>query len=56
MMSPCHSFGDSCETDLLSRISCCNTLHYGCIHAAGILTYSWNTIKPTPKYAIYIRV
>ena len=53
-MSPCYSCGNSCGTDLLSCVSCCNTLHCGCIHAAGILTCSWNTSKPTPKYAIYI--
>ena len=53
-MSPCYSCGDSCDTDLLPCVSCCNTLHYGCIHTAGILTSSWNTSKPTPKYSIYI--
>ena len=54
-MSSCYSCGDSCDKDLLSRVSCCNTLHYGYIHAAGILTYSSsNTSKSTPKYAIYI--
>ena len=50
-MSPC---GDICDTDFLSCVSCCNTLHYGFIHVAGILTSSWNTSKPTPTYAIYI--
>ena len=33
------------DTDFLYCASCCNTLHYGCIHAACILTYSWNTSK-----------
>ena len=42
---------DSCDTDFLSCVSCCNILHYSCIHAAGILTSSWNTSKPIPKYA-----
>ena len=45
---------DSCDTYFLSCVSCCNTLHYGYIHAAGILISSWNTSKLTPKYAIYI--
>ena len=53
-MSPYYSCGDICDTDFLSCVSCCNTLHYGFIHVAGILTSSWNTSKPTPTYAIYI--
>ena len=53
-MSPYYSCGDSCDTYFLQCVSFCNTLHYGCIHAAGILTSSWNTSKPTPKYAISI--
>ena len=52
-MSPCYSCGDSCDTDFLSCVSCCNTLHYGCIHAAGILTYSWNTIYINTKINSY---
>ena len=43
-----------CSLHMYICVSCCNSLHYGCIHAAGILTSSWNTNKPTPKYAIYI--
>ena len=39
-MFPCYYYEESCDTYFLSRVSCCNTLNYGCIHAAGILTYS----------------